>query len=83
MVYASEMRYLKVTVTPDESEVAVNPNKSRCMFLYCDGTFKVLGTTHKSYRVCSLLRSTILKAHSSSMCPAIIGLLEYAAAPRS
>lgn len=72
MVYASEMRYFKVTVSPEDSETTENPNKFTCIFLYCDGTFKILRTPHKSYRVCSLLRDTILRAHSSHMCSTIV-----------
>ena len=83
MVYASEMRCFKVTASPDESETTVSPNKSTCMFLYCDGTFKVLGTPHKSYRVCSLLRDTILRAYSSFMCSAVLSSLVPLEEPRS
>jgi hypothetical protein len=75
IVYASGMRCFKVTVSPDEEEVDETPNKSTCMFLYCDGTFKVLGTPHKSYKVCSLFRETVLRAHSSSMFPKVVASL--------
>ena len=69
MMYASEMRCFKATVSPEESDMAVNPNKSTCIFLYYDGAFKVLGTPYKSYKVCSLLRGT---THCSHMYSAIV-----------
>lgn len=39
MVYASEMRYFKVTVSPEDSKTIENPNKFTYIFLYYDGTF--------------------------------------------
>ena len=77
------MRCFKVTVSPDDAEVDESPNKSTCMFLYCDGTFKVLGTPHKSYKVCALFRDTVLKAHSSSMFSKIIASLSVLEEPGS
>lgn len=75
IVYVSNMRCFKVTAAPDDSDTDENPNKSTCMFLYCDGTFKVLGTPHKSYKVCALFRSTVLRAHSSPMSSKILASL--------
>jgi hypothetical protein len=75
IVYASSMRCFKVTASPDDAESDESPNKSTCIFLYCDGTFKVLGTPHKCYKVCALFRDTVLKAHSSSLCPKVIASL--------
>jgi hypothetical protein len=67
IVYASDMRCFKVTAAPEDAETDECPNKSTSIFLYCDGTFKVLGTPHKSYKVCALLRETMVRAHLSSM----------------
>lgn len=71
IVYVSNMRCFKVTASPDDQDNDDSPNKSTCVFLYCDGTYKVLGTPHKSYRVCSMLRDTMVKAHTSPMCSRI------------
>ena len=73
-VYASDMICFKVTASP---------NKSTCMFLYCDGTFKVSRTPQESYRVCFLLGDTILKAHSSFMCSAVMSSIVPLEEPES
>jgi hypothetical protein len=75
IVYVSTMRCFKVTSSSDDLVPNDDPNKSTCIFLYCDGTFKVLGTPHKSYKVCSLFRETVVRAHSSSMAKTIISSL--------
>lgn len=75
IVYVSNMRCFKVTVAPDDDDTGESPNKSTCMFLYCDGTFKVQGTPHKSYKVCALFRDTVLRAHSSPMSAKILASL--------
>jgi hypothetical protein len=72
IVYASDMRCFKVTAAPEDTDEDECPNKSTSIFLYCDGTFKVLGTPRKSYKVCSLLRETIIRAHTSSMSARIL-----------
>lgn len=71
MVYVSSMKCFKVTASPEETDINDNPNKSTCIFLYCDGTFKVLGTPEKSYKVCMHFRRAVIGAHSSSMGSAI------------
>jgi hypothetical protein len=83
MVYASNMRCFKVTASPEEADTDERPNKSTCMFLYCDGTFKILGTPHKSYKVCALFRDTVLRAHSSSMCSKVVASLSPLEEPGS
>ena len=83
IVYMSNMRCFKVTVSPDDDDKGDNPNKSTCMFLYCDGTFKVLGTPHKSYKVCALFRDTVLNAHSSTMCSKVVASLSSLEEPGS
>jgi len=75
IVYASDMRCFKVTAAPEDTETSEDPNKSTCIFLYCDGTFKVLGTPHKSYKVCALFRDTVLRAHLSPMSPRVVASL--------
>lgn len=75
IVYESNMRCFKITASPDDTDTDESPNKSTCIFLYSDGTFKVLGTPHKSYKVCALFRNTILRAHSSSMSTVIASSL--------
>jgi len=67
IVYVSDMRGFKITASPEGSDESKEPNKSTSIFLYCDGTFKVVGTPHKSYKVCALFREAVIKAHSSSM----------------
>lgn len=67
IVYIASTKCFKITAAPDEDDRSENLNKSTCMFLYCDGTFKVLGTPHKSYKVCKLFRDTVIRAHRSSM----------------
>lgn len=67
IVYVSTMGCFKITASPDEATEDDNPNKSTCIFLYCDGTYKVLGTPHKSYAVCSMFRDTVIRAHTSHM----------------
>lgn len=67
MVYMKSMRCFKITASPGAGDQSEQANKSTCMFLYCDGSFKVAGTPHKAYKVCQLLRDTILRAHTSYM----------------
>jgi len=75
IVYVPTTRCFKVTASPDEGDCSEDPNKSTCIFLYCDGTFKVLGTPHKSYKVCKLFRDTVICAHLSSMHAKILDTL--------
>lgn len=75
MVYVPTTRCFKVTASPEDEDKSEDPNKSTCIFLYCDGTFKVLGTPHKAYKVCRLFRDTVTRAHSSSMHSRILGTL--------
>lgn len=67
IVYMSSMRCFKVTASPSADDQTERANKSTCIFLYCDGSFKVAGTPHKAYKVCRLMRETMLRAHSSYM----------------
>lgn len=78
IVYVPTTRCFKVTASPEEEDVSEDPNKSTCIFLYCDGTFKVLGTPHKAYKVCKLFRDTVIKAHGSSMHSKILCTLSIA-----
>lgn len=64
-----------MTVSPEDDDTDESPNKSTCMFLYCDGTFKVLGAPHESYKVSALFISTVLRAHSSSMSAKVLASL--------
>lgn len=76
ITYVPDMRCFKVTASPDIGDEGVNPNKSTCMFLYCDGSFKVVGTPRKSYKPCFLLAQAIVSAHSSFMSAKILATLE-------
>lgn len=67
IVYMGSMSGFKVTASPGPEDQTEKANKSTCMFLYCDGSFKVAGTPQKAYKVCKLLRDTIVRAHSSYM----------------
>jgi hypothetical protein len=67
IVYMGSMNCFKVTASPGPDDQTERANKSTCMFLYCDGSFKVAGTPHKAYKVCKLLRDTIIAAHASYM----------------
>lgn len=67
IVYVPTTKCFKITAAPEDDDRSENPNKSTCIFLYCDGTFKVLGTPQKSYKVCKLFRDTVIRAHASSM----------------
>ena len=75
IVYVPTTRCFKVTASPEEDDTSSDPNKSTCIFLYCDGTFKVLGTPHKAYKVCKLFRDTVIKAHTSPMHSRILATL--------
>lgn len=75
IVYVPTTRCFKVTVSPERGEMSEEPNKSTCIFLYHDGTFKVLGTPEKSYKVCKLFRDTVVRAHLSSMHSRILSTL--------
>ena len=75
IVYVPTTKCFKITVAPEEDDDSDDPNKSTCIFLYHDGTFKVLGTPHKSYKVCKLFRETIIRAHTSSMHSRILDTL--------
>lgn len=67
IVYMGSMSCFKVTASPGPEDQTEKANKSTCMFLYCDGSFKVAGTPQKAYKVCKLLRDTIMRAHTSYM----------------
>lgn len=67
MVYVPTTRNFKVTASPAAEDYNDDPNKSTCMFLYSDGTFKILGTPHKAYDVCRLFREAVVRAHTSPM----------------
>jgi hypothetical protein len=75
IVYVPTTKCFKITAAPEEDDNSDLPNKSTCIFLYLDGTFKVLGTPHKSYKVCKLFRDTIIRAHTSSMHSRILDTL--------
>lgn len=75
IVYVPTTRCFKVTASPDSTDSGEDPNKSTCIFLYCDGTFKVLGTPHKGYKVCKLFRDTMIRAHTSTMHSRILDTL--------
>lgn len=75
IVYMSDSKCFKVTASPDSIDFGDSPNKSTCIFLYCDGSFKVTGTPHKAYKVCKLFRETIVRAHLSKMERVILGSL--------
>lgn len=66
IVYSNSTNCFKVTASPlDSSTDASNSNSG--IFLYCDGSFKVLGTPSKVHPVCKLLRDTIVRCHLSHM----------------
>jgi hypothetical protein len=67
IIYMGAMNCFKITAAPDEEDRGNKPNKSTCMFLYCDGVFKAVGTPHKIFKVCRLLRESIIAAHKSYM----------------
>lgn len=67
IVYMGSMNCFKVTASPGPDDQTEKANKSTCVFLYCDGSFKVAGTPQKAYKVCMLLRDTIIRAHTSYM----------------
>ena len=75
IVYVPTTRCFKITASPDDDDTSEDPNKSTCIFLYCDGTFKVLGTPHKAYKVCKLFRDTVVKAHKSHMHSRVLSTL--------
>ena len=75
MVYISEKRCFKVIILPEDSKTMENPNKFIYIFLYYDETFKILKTSHKSYRVCFLLYDTILRAYSLYIYSTIVSSL--------
>lgn len=78
IVYVPTTRCFKITTSPDIGDDSENPNKSTCIFLYCDGTFKVLGTPQKAYKVCKLFRDTLIRAHTSPMHSRILNTLVVA-----
>jgi hypothetical protein len=75
IVYVPTTRCFKITAAPEDDDSNEDPNKSTCIFLYHDGTFKVLGTPHKSYKVCKLFKDTIVRAHVSPMHSRILDTL--------
>lgn len=75
IVYMNSMSCFKVTASPSRYDQGDTANKSTCMFLYCDGSFKITGTPHKAYKVCELLRETIIRAHTSGMHTRLMGSL--------
>lgn len=72
IVYQTSSKCFKITASPESSDQGDTPNKSTCIFLYCDGSFKVVGTPYKAYKVCQLFREAMIKAHSSPMIRSIV-----------
>lgn len=66
-VYSHAMKCYKITATPPDYDTTSEANKSTCIMLYNDGSFKIVGTPMRARDVCMYFRETMLKAHTSPL----------------
>lgn len=65
----------KITVTPEPSSNANEPNKNSCMYVYGDGSFRYQGHPSAMKRVCKSFRDAIMSISESKVWHNFVGRL--------
>lgn len=78
IVYVESMRAYKLTATPDDHVTNVDANKNSCIFLFGDGSFKVLGRVNDVAKPCAGLKETFSRVMSSNLWRQFIDTLQAA-----